>query len=61
MALYFDTLCSKCKNVRKIENKRGSVFLMCRLHAEDRRYTKYPPQPVYRCKGFAAENAAENE
>lgn len=55
MATYKDTLCINCKNVRKIENNRGSLFLMCRMHAENKRYPKYPPQPVYSCKGFEEE------
>jgi len=51
--LFANSLCHSCLNVRKIENKRGSVFYMCRRNREDPRFMKYPPQPVRFCPGYA--------
>ena len=42
--------CHGCRNLRRIESKRGSVFMMCE-HPE---LPKYPPQPVARCGRFDA-------
>jgi hypothetical protein len=39
--------------MRRIENRRGSVFLKCGLSARDSRYARYPPVPVLECGGFA--------
>ena len=52
MFTYPNSLCPKCSSVRKIENKRGSVFFMCGRSKEDNRFPKYPPQPVVACPGF---------
>lgn len=52
MDLYARSLCLKCQHVRRIENKRGSVFLMCGKSKEDERFAKYPPQPLGECVGF---------
>jgi hypothetical protein len=58
------SLCIQCEHVRRTENKRGSVFLMCGKSKEDERFAKYPPQPVERCLGFlqaADSDAASSE
>jgi hypothetical protein len=47
-----DSLCPRCANVQVIENNRGSRFYLCRLSATDRRFPKYPPQPVLECAGY---------
>jgi hypothetical protein len=47
-----DSLCPRCANVQVIANDRGSRFYLCRLSATDRRYPKYPPQPVVACDGY---------
>lgn len=47
-------LCGICTFVRRVENRRGSVFYRCGLSAEDPRFPKYPPLPVLTCPGFVA-------
>jgi hypothetical protein len=44
-------LCPRCVHVKEVRSARGSVFLLCRLAAEDARFSKYPPQPVFECSG----------
>ena len=38
--------------MRLITSNRGSQFLLCRKSLEDRRFAKYPPQPIVRCSGY---------
>jgi len=45
-------LCPQCRHVKILASDRGSTFLLCRLGADDPRFTKYPPQPVVSCRGF---------
>lgn len=52
-------LCESCRFLQRIPNRRGSLFLMCRMHFEDERYPKYPPLPVLRCEAY--EPAGERE
>lgn len=47
-------LCPGCKHVHIIRNDRGSTFLRCTLSKDDPSWSKYPPQPVIRCRGFEA-------
>ena len=61
MTPFSTSLCLSCRNVRKIQNKRGSLFLMCQKHATDKRFPKYPPQPVYRCPAYEAQVEQEDE
>jgi len=50
-----ETLCSTCSNVREVVSGKGSTFLLCRLSQTDKRFPKYPPQPVVRCDGYEDE------
>jgi hypothetical protein len=52
------SLCETCRHRREVVSGKGSRFLLCRLSREDARFAKYPPQPVFRCAGYAA---GENE
>jgi len=45
-------LCGTCLHVRPVENRRGSVFLLCGRAATDPRFRKYPPLPVLACAGY---------
>jgi hypothetical protein len=45
-------LCQACAHVRTITSARGSTFLLCTRAANDPRFPKYPPQPVWVCSGF---------
>ena len=49
-----ESLCESCAHVREVVSGSGSRFLLCRLSHQDRRYRKYPPQPVVQCRGFEA-------
>jgi len=57
----YASLCNSCAKCRTIVSGTGSRFLLCTLAQTDRRFAKYPPQPVVRCTGFAAKglDAAE--
>ena len=45
-------LCETCSYAREIVPATGSRFLMCEKSQKDRRYHKYPPQPIIRCDGY---------
>jgi len=45
-------LCSVCAHSRVTGNRRGSIFWLCRLSADDARFRRYPRLPVARCAGF---------
>ena len=46
------SLCNSCSHTHEIVSGKGSRFLLCRLSQFDRRFPKYPPQPVASCTGF---------
>jgi hypothetical protein len=45
-------LCADCRNGRRIQSDRGSVFWMCQLSVSDARFPKYPRLPVTSCPGY---------
>ncbi|MGH7450550.1 MAG: hypothetical protein ACRENG_04355 [bacterium] len=45
-------LCQACRNVRVVNNGRGSTFYLCRLAEHDSRFPKYPRLPVLACDGY---------
>lgn len=50
-------LCGGCVNARRVESRRGSVFLLCELSKKDPRFPKYPALPVVRCPGYEREGS----
>lgn len=50
------SLCANCRARRDVISGKGSRFLLCLKSADDRRFPKYPPQPVIRCAGFEPAN-----
>lgn len=52
------SLCENCRFLREIISGKGGRFLLCRLSQTDRRYARYPAQPVYRCTGYLQREAA---
>lgn len=48
-------LCGTCRHSRRVENRKGSVFLLCRRAATDPRFRRYPPLPVLACAGYEEE------
>jgi hypothetical protein len=47
------SLCITCRHMQEVVSGKGSRFLLCRLSQTDRRFPKYPPQPVIRCAEYA--------
>jgi hypothetical protein len=52
-------LCGSCAQARRVESRRGSVFVLCARSATDPRYPKYPRLPVVRCAGYEGTVATE--
>jgi hypothetical protein len=50
------SLCPLCSFAKAIVSGKGSRFLLCEKSKTDRRFPKYPRQPVIRCQGFAEKN-----
>lgn len=53
------SLCTSCKEVRIINNKRGSVFLLCLKSKQNNSYSKYPVQPILSCPGYSFAEESE--
>lgn len=47
-----DSLCASCLYRRTVISGTGSRFLLCTKSQQDKRFPKYPPQPVVRCAGY---------
>lgn len=54
-------LCSVCRHVRTVENRRGSAFFLCGLSKADPSFSRYPRLPVLACRGFEAVDILEDE
>ncbi|RMG56608.1 MAG: hypothetical protein D6722_26245 [Bacteroidetes bacterium] len=46
--------CARCRYRQEIRSKRGSIFWLCQRSKSEPTFSKYPPQPVLFCPGFAA-------
>ncbi len=55
-----ESLCHTCAHCQEVVSGRGSRFLLCLLSQQDRRFPKYPSQPVVRCQGYMKTEAGEN-
>jgi hypothetical protein len=53
------TLCATCIHCKEVVSGKGSRFLLCQKAEMDRRFHKYPPQPIVRCVGY--EESVEDE
>lgn len=50
-------LCDTCQHVRRIENRRGSVFILCeKSMTNPDQYLRYPRLPVRLCAGYLPED-----
>jgi hypothetical protein len=56
-----ETLCGTCAHAREIVSGTGSRFLLCQMSQKDRRYPKYPPQPVRECAGFKPQDHEDRD
>lgn len=45
-------LCADCRYARAIRSDRGSIFLQCERHFQDKQFAKYPRLPVRICAGY---------
>ncbi len=54
-------LCAACAHARRVESRRGSVFLLCARSNDDPRFARYPPLPVLQCAGFAPAAAPDDK
>lgn len=50
------SLCEFCELMSAIVSGKGSRFLMCQKSVADKRFPKYPPQPIIQCDGFDRKN-----
>jgi hypothetical protein len=50
-------LCASCRHARTVSNRRGSVFLLCRLAGRQAGFPRYPMLPVLRCSGHETATA----
>lgn len=46
------SLCETCSHKKEVVTGKGSRFLLCRKSETDRRFQKYPPQPIHRCIAY---------
>ena len=46
------SLCETCLQKKDVVSANGSRYLLCRLSLSDRRFAKYPSQPVIQCEGY---------
>jgi hypothetical protein len=56
-----ESLCQTCQRCREIVSRKGSTFLLCQLSQQDRRFPKYPPQPIVRCWEYAKKANEEHK
>jgi hypothetical protein len=56
-----DSLCRTCAHCKTIVSGKGSRFLLCEVALQDRRFAKYPPQPVLACAGYTVRLAKPQE
>jgi hypothetical protein len=54
-----NSLCTSCAHCREIITGKRSTFFLCQLSQQDRRFPKYPPQPIVRCTGYEAKAVDE--
>ncbi|MFK7896898.1 MAG: hypothetical protein AB8G23_13730 [Myxococcota bacterium] len=51
-------LCADCQFRREQRSQRGSIFYRCARADGDDAFSRYPPLPVLRCRGFLEEESA---
>ncbi len=52
------SVCEFCLHTKEVISGKSSRFLMCQKSSVDKRFAKYPPQPVIRCDGFEGNDAS---
>ena len=55
------SICDVCSHMKEVISGTGSRFLLCQLSQTDRRFQKYPQQPVLRCEGFKESEESQEE
>ncbi len=46
------SLCKTCSHRKEVVSGKGARFLLCEKSQTDRRFQKYPPQPIIECIGY---------
>lgn len=54
-------LCDHCANARTVRSRRGSRFILCRLHHTDPEFDRYPALPVLECRGYEPDGSGVEE
>jgi hypothetical protein len=57
--LPLQSLCETCAWMREVVTPKRSRFLLCQLSQIDPDYPKYPPQPVFQCEGYLANDTMQ--
>jgi hypothetical protein len=52
-------LCATCQHMERTETRRGSVFYRCLRAQTDPSFPKYPPLPVWQCRGYQPQATEE--
>lgn len=55
------SLCESCAAMREVITPKGTRYLLCQLSATDATFSKYPPQPVVRCRGHRPKDPHKTE
>ena len=55
------SLCATCSYRKDVVSGKGSRFLLCEKSKTDRRFQRYPPQPVIRCEGYKESEACQED
>ena len=55
------SLCLTCLHRREVVSAKGGSFMRCRLFPADKRFPKFPPQPVLRCEGWLESRTRDEE
>jgi hypothetical protein len=48
-----DGLCASCRFREAVVSAKGSVFILCGRSRTDPAFPRYPPLPVWACRGHA--------
>lgn len=51
-------LCESCRQARRIQSARGSVFYLCSRSANDPAFPMYPRIPLLACRGYEPRTTA---
>ncbi|HBN77913.1 MAG TPA: hypothetical protein DD473_19300 [Planctomycetaceae bacterium] len=53
------SLCEFCLPMKEVISGKGTRFVLCQKSSLEKRFPKYPPQPVIQCDGFDVQDSSE--